>query len=101
MLSKLRLLLLGATVCALIFANACSLHASTILKLNLGSVGPDLSMNGGGILSTVNDGIPGTTGDQNTAVEYTSFLEPIPDINTSIASFTLSNLATSGPVILA
>jgi len=34
---------------------------------------------------------------QNTDVEYTGFLEPIPDINTSVASFSLSNLARSGP----
>jgi hypothetical protein len=97
MMSKLRSSLFGAAVCALIYANACALHASTIIKLNLGSVGPDVSMNAAGILGTSSDGNAGTIGDQNTNVEYTSFLEPIPDINTSIASFTLSNLAAAGP----
>jgi hypothetical protein len=99
MMLKLRPSLLGAAVCALIYANASVLHASTIIKLNLGGVGPDLAMNAGGVLGTVNDGIAGTTGDQNTNVEYTSFLEPIPDINASFGSFTLSNLVAAGPPI--
>jgi hypothetical protein len=97
MLSKYRLYLSGAAVCALIFANASSLHASTIIKLNLGNAGPDLSMNAVGVLGTASDGDVGTTGDQNTNIEYTSFLDPIPDINASIASFTLSGLTASGP----
>jgi hypothetical protein len=100
MLSKLRAFLLGVGVCAIVFANACALHASTILKLNLGGVGPDLSMNAG-ILGTVNDGNAGTVGQQNTDVEYTGFLEPIPDINTGNGSFTLSNLVATGPPISA
>ncbi len=55
-------------------------------------------MNAGGILSTLSDGDLGTTGDQNTAVEYTGFLDvPLSDINTSTASFTLSGLAAAGP----
>jgi hypothetical protein len=89
----------GAALCALIYTNACGLYASTIIKLNLGNVGPDVSMNALGILGTANDGNAVTTGDQNTDVEYTGFLEPIPDINTSVASFSLSNLARSGPAI--
>jgi hypothetical protein len=96
MVSKCRLYLSGAAVCALIFANASSLHASTIIKLNLGNAGPDLSMNAGGVLGTASDSVAGTIGDQNTDVEYTSFLEPLPDINASIASFSLSGLTTSG-----
>jgi hypothetical protein len=75
-------------------------HASTIIKLNLGGVGPDIQLNGGGILSTVNDGNGATTGDQNTAIEYTSFLDFIPDINTSTGSFTLSGLNEVGPANL-
>lgn len=77
----------------------CSFQASfggTIIKLNLGGVGPDVAMNGAGNLSTMNDGDGTTTGDQNTAVEYTSFLDFIPDINTSIASFSLKNLQAVG-----
>jgi len=98
MISKHRSTLLAGAVCAVICANACVLHASTIIKLDLGSVGPDLSMSAG-ILGTVNDGIVGTTGDQNTGIEYTSFLEAFPDISTSVASFTLSNLVAAGPAI--
>jgi hypothetical protein len=99
MIAKLRSSLLGIAVCALIYSNASVLHASTIIKLNLGSVGPDLSMTAGGVLGTVNDGTAATVGDQNTGVEYTSFLEAFPDISTSVASFTLSNLLTAGPAI--
>jgi hypothetical protein len=97
MISKLKPFLFGAAVCAILSANASGLQASTIIKLNLGGVGPDLSMTATGVLGTVNDLIPGTTGDQNTAIEYTGFLEPIPDVNTSVASVTLSNLTTVGP----
>jgi len=95
---KLRLAFLGVVVGALIFANASASRAGTIIKLNLGGTGPDVSMTGGGILSTVMDAnIPPTTGDQNTAVEYTGFLDgTFADINTPIASFTMSNLASTG-----
>jgi hypothetical protein len=97
MMLKLRRFLVGAAVCALIYTNACALHAGTILKLDLGNVGPDLSMNASGVLGTADDANAGTTGNQNTGIEFTGFLEPIPDINTSVASFTLSNLAAAGP----
>src|SRR3954466_6926413 len=97
MMLKLRAFFSAAAVCALIFANSSSLHATTIIKLNLGNTGPDLSMNGLGILGTANDGNAATTGDQDTAVDYTAFLDPLGDINTPIASFTLSNLVTAGP----
>src|SRR6476620_2367462 len=77
-------------------------HASTIIKLNLGGVGPDLGLGAPaalppGILGTVSDGVGATTGDQNTAIEFTSFLDFIPDINTNTGSFTLSNLQEVGP----
>ena len=75
-----------------------SVHAGTIIKLNLGGVGPDLGMNAGGILSTTDDGDAATVGQQDTAIEFTGFLEPIPDVNTPIGSFTLSGLTASGPV---
>src|SRR3954467_4195301 len=96
MMLKLRAFFSAAAVCALIFANSNSLQATTIIKLNLGNSGPDLSMSGG-ILGTANDGNATTTGDQNTALEYTDFLDPLSDINTPVASFTLSNLVASGP----
>lgn len=82
-------------ICALLnFAIAA--QAGTIIKLNLGSVGPDIGMSGG-LLATVDDGNAGTTGNQNTNIEYTDFLDFIPDITTSAASFTLGGLAVSGP----
>jgi hypothetical protein len=99
MISKHRLTLLAGAVCALICATASVLHASTIIKLNLGGVGPDLSMNALGVLGTMNDGNAGTTGDQNTDVQYTDFLEAFSDIGTPVASFSLSNLLKAGPAI--
>jgi hypothetical protein len=72
-------------------------QADTIIKLSLGEVGPDIGMNSSGVLSTVDDGNAATTGNQNTAVEFTGFLDPLPDINTKTASFTLSNLVAIGP----
>ena len=65
--------------------------------MNLGGVGPDVGMNGGGVLSTVDDTPPGPLGDQYTAIEYTGFLSPIPNVNPATASFTLSGLTAVGP----
>jgi hypothetical protein len=86
-------------VCALLSLAASSLPAATIIKLNLGGIGPDVGMNAGGILSTENDGNAGTLGDQNTDVEFVGFLDGSnPDITTTDASFTLSGLtAAPGP----
>jgi len=53
-------------------------------------------MNAAGMLSTANDGIGSTFGDQNTAADFTGFLGN-PDITTNTASFTLSNLQAVGP----
>ncbi len=93
----LRTALVGAALCALVFANTSLSRAATIIKLNLGGVGPDVSMTAGGILGTASDGVAGTTGDQNTDIEYTGFLDPLfPDLNTSSASFTMSNLTATG-----
>jgi hypothetical protein len=83
-------------VCALICVATSTAQAATIIKLNLADVGPDVSMNGAGILSTFNDGIAATTGDQNTSVEYTGFLNFIPDLNLDNASYTMSGLAPNG-----
>src|SRR5206468_1275193 len=61
-------------------------------------VGPDVEMSAGGIFGTLNDGAAATVGDQNTAVEFTSFLDAgHPDITTPTGSFTLAGLAASGP----
>jgi hypothetical protein len=72
-----------------------SAHASTIVKLNLDGVGADVGM-ASGVFGTLSDGNVGTTGDQNTAIEYTSFLDSIPDITTDTGSFTMSNLTVAG-----
>jgi hypothetical protein len=74
-----------------------SATANTIIKLDLGGVGPDIAMNGQGQLSTVDDGIAGTTGDQNTKIEFTDFLDSVSDIGTPPGSFTLNGLSVSGP----
>lgn len=87
--------MVGAS-CALLLAFASASYAGTIIKLNLGGVSPDIAMNGGGTLGTVSDGNGATTGDQDTAVEYTSFLDPISDINTTTASFSLAGLQANG-----
>jgi hypothetical protein len=87
----------GAIVgCAACFGAAAS-HAATILKLDLGGTGPDVAMTAGGLLSTVNDGTAATTGDQNTAIEFTDFLNGIPDVTLPTASYTLTGLQAVGP----
>ena len=85
-------------VCTLFFLVASASHAATILKLDLGNVAPDVGMDAGGIYGTVSDGNAATTGDQNTAIEYTSFLDAgNPDVTTPTGSFTLSGLTRIGP----
>jgi hypothetical protein len=85
--------LLAATLICLLTQTS---RAGTILKLNLGGDSSfDIDFDGT-ILSTVDDGDAGTTGQQNTAVDFLDFLAPIPDISTAIASFTLDGLTTSG-----
>ena len=74
-MSKIAISVRGLGICALICLVVTSAPANTIIKLNLGGVGPDIGMNGNGQLATVNDGIAGTTGDQNTNIEYTDFLD--------------------------
>jgi hypothetical protein len=89
-------------VCAL-FSLATSSSAATIIKLNLGGIGPDIEMvqPPGPVpleLRTRDDGIGATTGNQNTDVEFVGFLDGNPDITTTDASFTLSGLTpTPGP----
>jgi len=98
MMLKLRTVLSALALCAaLCFATSVA-SAATIIKLNLGSVGPDVQMNAGGTLSTVNDGAAATTGDQNTDIEFTGYLDgPFPDITTTNASFSLNALQAVGP----
>src|SRR5829696_3941866 len=97
MKSIMKVVIRGVAACALVCAAATFSQAATIIKLNLGGVGPDIGMNGAGILSTTNDGVAGSVGDQNTDIEFTGGLDFIPDVNTNAASFTLQGLAEVGP----
>ncbi len=92
-----RLIVLNVSVCALVILTTSLTQAGTIIKLNLGGVGPDVGMNGSGVLSTVDETVgPPPTGDQFTAIEYTGFLDPIPDITTNTATFSMNGLDTMG-----
>lgn len=79
--------------------NATSTRAGTFIKLDLGGSGPDLQMNSAGLFSTVDDGNASTMGDQNTSVQFSDFLDPLPDINTDSASVTLNGLVVIGPAL--
>jgi hypothetical protein len=92
---NLRKALTGIVICTAFIGLNKAAHADTVLKLSLGEVSPDLVFDGL-TLHTVNDGNAGTTGDQNTAVDFTGFLNGIPDITTNIASFSLAGLAPQG-----
>jgi hypothetical protein len=92
--------LVGIALCAFALA-AQPCNAGTIIKLSLGGdSAPDIEFTGGagGVLSTADDSaVPATTGDQNTAVEFLDFLEPVTaDILTPTASFSLDGLVASG-----
>jgi hypothetical protein len=91
-----RLAIRGFLICALTFLAAISATANTIIKLDLGGVGPDIGMNSAGQLSTVDDGDASTAGDQDTDVEYTGTFGNLADINTPPASFTLNGLTAAG-----
>ena len=95
MISKIRPILLCAAACAFLCTGGLTVHAATILKLNLGGSGPDVRF-AAGVLGTSDDLNATTAGDQNTAIEYTGFLDPIPDVNTAVASFSLSGVAVVG-----
>jgi hypothetical protein len=88
---------IAVAVCALVCTTNQPAGAGTIFKLSLGG-DPDADIEySGGVLSTVNDGIGATTGEQNTAIEFLDFLENVEtDILTSTASFTLNGLAAAG-----
>jgi hypothetical protein len=47
-------------------------------------------------LSTMDDGVGTTTGEQNTDVDFQNFLSFMPDIVTPTASFSLNSLVTNG-----
>ncbi len=88
----------GVAALAILFVAASFSQAATIIKLNLGGVGPNVGMDSLGNLSTVDQtGGPPPTGDQTTSIEYTDFLNYIPDVNTNSASFSLNGLSATGP----
>jgi hypothetical protein len=91
----------AVAVCALSIASS-QLYAGTIIKLTLGDDdAPDIEFSGGvgGILRTTDDShVSGSTGDQNTAVEFLDVLDSqAADILTDTASFTLDGLLVDGP----
>ncbi len=73
-----------------------SSRAATIIRLDLGDTGPDLTYSGGngGVLSTMSDGGSGT-GEQATAILYTDFLSSLVP-NPTTGSYTLSNVTAVG-----
>src|SRR6476619_5511649 len=88
----------GVATCALVCVAFSAAQAATIIKLNLGGVGPDVGMNGAGVFSTIDQtGGPPPTGDQFTNIEYTGFLSFIPSVTTNTATFSMNGLAEVGP----
>ncbi len=103
-----RIVIQAVAVCACVYGTSSLALAGTIIKLDLGNVGPDIGMGPlgapynlpPGFLSTIDDGNPGTTGDQNTGIVYTGFLSPLPNVTIPPgppASFTLTGLQAVPP----
>jgi hypothetical protein len=90
-----RIVIRGLTAFALVCFASSFAQAGTIIKLSLGGTGPDVAF-AAGVLGTANDGDAATTGNQDTAIDFTDFLSARPDITTNTASFTLGNLAATG-----
>ena len=97
MRGSIRLAFAALAIGALLGVLAAPAAAGTIIKLSLGddANAPDITFNGA-ILSTANDGGPGT-GDQQTNVEFLDFLSGETDITDGSGSFSLSGLAVNGP----
>ena len=89
---NLRIVLTSFSFCALLGSSAA--NGETVLKLSLGNTGPDLAMDAGGVLGTTSDGNAGTTGDQNTAIDYTGFLDPL--FVDGTGSFSVAGLQRTG-----
>lgn len=68
--------------------------ADAIIKIDLGGAGTDVSYVNG-VLSTSDDGVAGTTGNQDTGVDFVGSLSFLSDI-LSGASFTLAGVTASG-----
>jgi hypothetical protein len=92
---NLRTVLTSLSFCALLGLSAA--NGATVIKLNLAGTGPDLAMNASGVLGTTSDADPTTTGDQNTEIDYTGFLDPLfTDVTTNTASFSIAGLQRTG-----
>jgi hypothetical protein len=77
--------------------SACGSQAATIIKLDLGGVGPDLTFSppaSPGLLGTIDDNPAGLVGDQATNILFTSFLSGLGSIT---GSYSLSGAAAAGP----
>jgi hypothetical protein len=91
---------LAALLFALLGLTAQGAQASTILKLSLGGdAGADIEFDGT-TLSSADDGDAATTGEQNTSVEFLTFLDGFADILDDVASFTLDGLTVDGPPVI-
>src|SRR5689334_8229927 len=92
MMRNLRFFFLPLAVCAIVATTSIS-QAATILKLSLdgtGDAGGDVALNSQ-TFSTGSDVDFTTTGEQNTDIEFTSFLDDLyPDITNGRASFSIS-----------
>jgi hypothetical protein len=79
---------------ALFFAIQSS-RAATIIKLDLGGVGPDVNFTGGagGTLSTIDNNPAGLTGDQATNILFTSFLS---GLGSTTGSYSLAGATAAG-----
>src|SRR5690242_3327800 len=104
MTRNLRVFILPLAVCAIVAITSIS-QAATILKLDLGDTGDaggDIALNSQ-TFSTGSDVDFTTAGEENTNVEFTSFLDGLfPDITNKRASFSISVpglVANSVPVI--
>jgi hypothetical protein len=96
MLRLVRIVSVSVALCTVVGMLGTSAYAGTIIKLSLGSdIEDDIEFDGT-TLSTVDDLVGATNGDQNTAVTYTDFLDALADIPLNVASFSLNGLTKTG-----
>jgi len=96
MLRRVWFACVGAAVIIWLGLSCSALHAGTIIKLSLGSDAPSDVEFDGTTLSTMDDTVVPTTGEQNTAVDYQDFFGGMSDISLPDASFSLNGLSVSG-----
>ena len=91
----------GSLAAAFAVLFSLPLQAETIVKLGLGSTGPDIQLVDG-TLSTVDDGEAGSPGDQESTVTFHGFVAGSVDDITPPAqgSFTLSGVSMVGSPVL-